>query len=714
MPTAQRPLELLGADSLLSEEERAVRDTVRAFADDRIRPHVARWFADGRLPARELALEMGRLGLMGMHLSGYGCAGASAVAYGLACMELEAADSGIRSMVSVQGSLAMYAISRYGSEEQKQAWLPGMASGELIGCFGLTEPDAGSDPGAMRSRASRAGADWVLDGTKMWITNGGVADVAVVWARTEEGVRGFLVPRGTPGFTVTEVDGKLSLRASVTSELVLSQVRLPGDAMLPGAKGLSGPLNCLNEARFGIVFGAVGAARDCLSTALDYAAHREVFGRPLAHYQLSQGKFADMTVSLSTAMLLAMHLGRLKDRAGLTPAQVSLGKLNNVRTALQIARECRTLLGASGVTLDYPVLRHANNLEAVLTYEGTNEVHQLVVGEAVTGLAAFRLPRLLSIQPGSELADGGDDLLGHQVQRAERAGVDDGAVRDLEAEFGQFVQVLDGLLDVLAVLAEVKTHLRGLLDAVVVAAFSGAVLAQHVELVCHLGGVEDIARVRVAGHQPQRLLFPGAADENGRVRPGRRLRGIQGAFQLVVLPVERAVILAPHLQADAQRLIEPFEPFGKRREEQAEPVCFGLVPGRPDAQHRPAARQHVQRGDLLGQQPRLPVDHRRHDREQLDPGGPRGQPAQRGVGLEHLVFWRPDVPDLPHMVHHANPVHATLLGRRGHLTQPPRQSRRTAVPREIRDMQADLHPSTLLNPNNPTCVRPAQAPGNRR
>ncbi|MFF9149035.1 acyl-CoA dehydrogenase family protein [Streptomyces sp. NPDC055051] len=387
---AVHPLALLAVDGLLSDEEREIRATVRAVADRELRPHVAGWFEKGEVPARELARTLGELGVLGMHLDGYGCAGTSAVAYGLACMELEAVDSGLRSLVSVQGSLAMYAIWKHGSEEQKQRWLPKMAAGEYIGCFGLTEPDAGSDPGAMRTNAKRDGSDWILNGTKMWITNGSVADVAVVWARTEEGVRGFLVPAGTPGFSAPEIKMKLSLRASVTAELVLDDVRLPADAMLPGARGLSGPLGCLNEARFGIVFGALGAARDCLETAISYAKDRTVFDRSLASYQLTQQKLADMAVELGKGMLLALHLGRLKDAGEITPEQISVGKLNNVREAIAIARECRTILGANGITLEYPVLRHANNLESVLTYEGTSEVHSLVIGKALTGEQAFR------------------------------------------------------------------------------------------------------------------------------------------------------------------------------------------------------------------------------------------------------------------------------------------------------------------------------------
>jgi glutaryl-CoA dehydrogenase len=382
------PLELLGIDRLLTAEERDIQAAVREFVDRRVKPHVADWFERGDVDLG-LMKEAGSLGLLGMHLDGYGCAGANAVSYGLACMELEAGDSGVRSMVSVQGSLAMYAIWKFGSEEQKQAWLPRMATGEVIGCFGLTESDFGSNPGGMRTRAKRDGDEWVINGTKMWITNGSVADVAVVWAQTDEGIRGFLVSSGTPGFSASKISKKLSLRASITSELVLDNVRLPADAVLPEASGLRGPLSCLNEARFGIVFGALGAARDCLETAIEYATTREVFDRPLASFQLTQAKLADMSLELQKGFLLAMHLGRLKDDHRLEPRQVSLGKLNNVREALAIARECRTILGANGITLEYPVLRHANNLESVLTYEGTSEVHQLIIGQALTGQNAF-------------------------------------------------------------------------------------------------------------------------------------------------------------------------------------------------------------------------------------------------------------------------------------------------------------------------------------
>lgn len=386
-----RPLDLLDLYGLLTEEERDIQDTVRQFCTDRLRPHVAGWFEDGQLPVRELAAELGQLGILGMHLEGYGCAGTSATAYGLACHELEAADSGIRSLVSVQGSLAMFAIHRFGSEEQKRQWLPPMAAGRAIGCFGLTEPDFGSNPAGMRTSAKRDdGGDWILNGTKMWITNGSAADVAIVWAQTDDGIRGFVVPADTRGFTTHEIKRKLSLRASVTSELVLDRVRLPAGACLPGAVGLGGPLSCLSEARFGIVFGAPGAARDCLDTAIGYAIDRPVFDRPLASFQLTQAKLADMALELSKAMLLALHLGRIKERGAITSEQISAGKLNNVRESIAIARECRAILGANGITLDYPVIRHASNLESVMTYEGTSEVHQLTVGRALTGFSAFR------------------------------------------------------------------------------------------------------------------------------------------------------------------------------------------------------------------------------------------------------------------------------------------------------------------------------------
>jgi glutaryl-CoA dehydrogenase len=380
---------LLSFDEMLDEEERLIQKTVRDFVTNEVKPHIAEWFEHGVSP-RELAAELGRIGLLGMHLKGYDCAGTNAVSYGLACLELEAGDSGLRSFVSVQGSLSMYSIWKYGSEEQKQQWLPGLAAGTAIGCFGLTEPDFGSDPAGMRTRAVRDGADWVINGTKMWITNGGIADVATVWAQTEEGIRGFLVPRDTQGFTTTDVKHKLSLRASTTSELALDDVRLPGDAVLPEARGLGGPLGCLNEARFGIVWGALGAARDCLEATLDYTGTRVQFDRPLAGFQLTQAKLADCSVELYKGLLLALHLGRLKDAGTVRPEQISVGKLNNVREAIEIARTCRTMLGGSGITLEYPVLRHAINLESVLTYEGTSEIHQLAIGRALTGISAYR------------------------------------------------------------------------------------------------------------------------------------------------------------------------------------------------------------------------------------------------------------------------------------------------------------------------------------
>jgi glutaryl-CoA dehydrogenase len=388
-PVDVRPTDFLDVDHLLSDEERDIRDTVRTFVRDRVVPNAGEWFEEARIP-RELVVELGKLGVLGMHLEGYGCAGASATAYGLACLELEAGDSGVRSLTSVQGSLAMFAIWRWGSEEQKQDWLPRMAAGEAVACFGLTEPDAGSDPGSMRTRARRDGEDWILHGQKMWITNGSVADVAVVWAATDEGIRGFLVPKGTPGFTTQDIHKKLSLRASVTSELLLDDVRLPGSAMLPEATSLRGPLSCLNEARYGIVWGAAGAARACFEAALDYSKERIVFGRPIAATQIQQQKLAFMALEVNRATLLALHLGHLKDEGRLAPEQVSMGKLGNVNAALEVARSARQVLGANGVTLEYPVIRHMNNLESVVTYEGTADVHALVIGGALTGIQAFR------------------------------------------------------------------------------------------------------------------------------------------------------------------------------------------------------------------------------------------------------------------------------------------------------------------------------------
>ena len=389
-PTALDPRDFLNVDALLDEEEKAIRDTVRQFVRDRVLPDVGEWFEHGAMPP-ELTQEVAGLGLFGMHLDGYGLPGASAVSYGLTCLELEAGDSGVRSLVSVQGSLAMFAIWRWGSEEQKQHWLPPMHAGSAIGCFGLTEPDAGSDPGAMRTTARRDGDDWILNGTKMWITNGTIADVAVVWARTDAGdIYGFLVEKGMDGFTAPEMKGKLSLRASVTSELVLRDVRVPDANRFPEVSSLRGPLSCLNEARYGIVWGAIGAARACFEAALDYSKERIVFEKPIAGYQLTQQKLAEMALEINRATLVALHIGRMKDAGTLRPEHVSMGKMGNVRGALEVCRTARTILGANGITLEYPVIRHMNNLESVLTYEGTHEVHTLVVGEALTGENAFR------------------------------------------------------------------------------------------------------------------------------------------------------------------------------------------------------------------------------------------------------------------------------------------------------------------------------------
>jgi glutaryl-CoA dehydrogenase len=386
--TLIEPLDFIGIDAHLTDEERMLRDEVRRFVGERVMPGIEKWFEAGEFP-REMATELGELGLLGMHLEGYGCAGVNAVSYGLACMELEAGDSGFRSFVSVQGSLAMFPIWAYGSDAQKERWLPPMVAGDVIGCFGLTEPDFGSDAARMRTSARRDGSDWVLNGTKMWITNGGIADVAVVWAGTDDGVRGFLVPRGTSGFTTRDIHRKLSLRASVTSELHLDDCRLPEDSVLPGVTGMKGPLSCLNEARYGIIWGAMGAARACFESALEYSKTRVQFERPIGGFQLTQEKLVNMMLEINKGTLLALHLGRMKDDGNLLPQQVSLGKLNNVREALAVAREARTILGANGITLEYPVIRHANNLESVLTYEGTSEIHTLILGEALTGLKAF-------------------------------------------------------------------------------------------------------------------------------------------------------------------------------------------------------------------------------------------------------------------------------------------------------------------------------------
>jgi glutaryl-CoA dehydrogenase len=386
MPDA---LDFLAVDDLLDQDERDVRDTVRSFAQAELAPHVADWYDQGTLPD-DLAPMLGKLGLLGMHLTGYGCAGTSAVAYGVACRELEAVDSGLRSFVSVQGSLAMFAIHHWGSEQHREEWLPRMAAGEALGCFGLTEPDAGSDPGSMRTRARRDGDDWVVNGSKMWITNGTIADVAIVWAGTDEGIRGFVVPTDTKGFTATKIGRKLSLRASVTAELSFDDLRLPADAALPEVRGLKGPLSCLNEARYGILWGAVGAARACYQEALEYTLARHQFGKPIASFQLTQRKLADMVIAVNNASLAALQIGRLKDAGKAEPAQISYGKLGNVHAALEVARTARAMLGGAGITLDHGIMRHMNNLETVMTYEGTEEMHALSIGQALTGIPAFR------------------------------------------------------------------------------------------------------------------------------------------------------------------------------------------------------------------------------------------------------------------------------------------------------------------------------------
>ena len=388
-PPVPDPKDFLGIDRLLSPEERLLRDTVRQWVADHVLPSIADWFEEGILP-RELATELGKLGLLGMHLDGYGCPGASSVDYGLTCLELEAGDSGLRSMVSVQGSLAMFPIRAYGSEEQRRRWLPAMASGEVLGCFGLTEPDSGSDPSSMRTHARRDGSDWILNGTKTWISNGSVADVAIIWAKTETGIRGFIVPTDVAGFSARDITRKLSLRASHTSELALDDIRLPHEAVLPGVASIRGPLSCLTEARYGIVWGSIGAARSCYEAALDYATTRHQFGKPIAAFQLTQRKLVDMMVAVNRGLLLALHIGRMRDQSLADPRHVSFGKFDNVRIALEVARQARSVLGANGITLDYPVIRHMNNLESVFTYEGTNEIHTLILGEALTGLAAFQ------------------------------------------------------------------------------------------------------------------------------------------------------------------------------------------------------------------------------------------------------------------------------------------------------------------------------------
>ncbi len=384
------PHDFLAIDSVLSDQEKLIRDTVKDWVGKEIDPHVGEWFEDATLPD-DLGRKMGEIGLLGMHLEGYGCAGTSAVEYGLAALELEAGDSGVRSFMSVQGSLAMFPIWKYGSEEQKETWLPGMATGDLIGCFGLTEPDSGSDAANMRTTARQGpGGDWILNGTKMWITNGNVADVAVVWARADDGtIRGFIIPTDTAGFSANKIVHKMSLRASHTAELVMDDVRLPADAVLPGVASMRGPLSCLSEARFGILFGAMGAARSCYEAALAYAQEREAFGGPISRFQLTQQRLVEMLVRVNRGTLLALHLGRLKDEGRLAPAQVSFGKMDNVREAMWVAREARSLMGANGITLEYAPIRHMVNLESVYTYEGTNEIHQLILGQAITGHAAF-------------------------------------------------------------------------------------------------------------------------------------------------------------------------------------------------------------------------------------------------------------------------------------------------------------------------------------
>ena len=381
--------DVLGLDALLTAEERALRGNVRTFVDERIRPNIKDWYEDAVFPV-EIVRELGSLGLLGMHLEGYGCPGRSAVEYGLASMELEAGDSGLRTFVSVQGSLAMTAIHKFGSEEQKNRYLPGMAAGELIGCFGLTEPTAGSDPSSMATFAEHDGEGWVLHGAKRWIGLASIADLAVVWAQTADGIRGFLVPTDTPGFTAVPIEPKLSMRASIQCDVFLEDVRLPETAVLPGAKGLRGPFSCLNEARYGILWGAMGAARDSYEAALAYSLERLQFDKPLAAYQITQEKLVNMLLEIQKGVLLAIHTGRMKDAGTLEPVQISVGKLNNVREAITICRDARAILGGNGITLDYSPLRHANNLESVRTYEGTDEVHTLILGQHITGIGAFR------------------------------------------------------------------------------------------------------------------------------------------------------------------------------------------------------------------------------------------------------------------------------------------------------------------------------------
>jgi len=388
--SAQNLTDVLALDARLTEEQRALKKMLREFADKELRPKIGEWFESGEIPAREIAREVGSLGILGMHLDGYGCSGSDALSYGLACLELEAVDSGLRSLVSVQGSLSMFAIHEYGSDAQKERWLPGMAKGELIGCFGLTEADFGSNPSGMRTLAKRDGSDWVINGSKMWITNGNIADVAIVWANTDEGIRGFAVPTTTKGFKANLIKHKLSLRASITSELVFEDMRIPDEYRLPKATSLRAPLMCLAEARFGIIFGVVGAARDCLETSLDYGNTRIQFDRPISAYQLTQSKYAEMASKVTTSLLLAYHLADLKDGGKIEPEQISMGKYHNVQGALEVARSARSILGGAGITTEYSIFRHMSNLEAVLTYEGTHEIHTLVIGLALTGENAIK------------------------------------------------------------------------------------------------------------------------------------------------------------------------------------------------------------------------------------------------------------------------------------------------------------------------------------
>ena len=390
--TVPDPFDFLDTAGLLTDSERMVAKTVREFVTKSVVSEVGSWWEAGEFPAH-LIPEMARMGMFGMNLEGYGCAGLGPVDYGMAALELEAGDSGLRSFISVQGSLCMFPIWKYGSSEQKAEWLPRMAGGEVVGCFGLTEPDSGSDPSSMRTTARRVGSDWVIDGSKAWITNGGIADLAVIWAKTQEGVRGFLVPTDAPGFSAHPIDRKASMRASVTSALVLDGVRLPEEMMLPGVASMRGPLSCLTEARLGIVFGAMGAARSCYETALGYASERSQFGTPIASFQLTQSKLVEMMVAVQRGILLAIRIGRLREEGKLTPEQVSVGKYNNVSDALAVARTARSILGANGISLDYPVMRHMANLETVYTYEGTHEIHTLILGNALTGIPAFQAPR---------------------------------------------------------------------------------------------------------------------------------------------------------------------------------------------------------------------------------------------------------------------------------------------------------------------------------